>query len=81
MRAEDGSTRRGWCSKAGGLDVSSAAAGLMVVGLFQQSDEGDTTMAERARTTAAQLADKLLSDEHADVCATRGRGMDGPAAD
>src|SRR5829696_1631504 len=30
-------------------------------------DEGDTTMAERARMTAAQLADKLLQDEHADV--------------
>jgi putative transposase len=39
----------------------------MIVGLFPQSDEGDTTMAERARMTAAQLADKLLADEHADV--------------
>jgi Transposase, Mutator family len=39
----------------------------MIVGLFQQSDEGDTAMAERARMTAAQLADKLLQDEHADV--------------
>jgi putative transposase len=39
----------------------------MIVGLFQQSDEGDTTMAEGPRMTAAQLADKLLSDEHADV--------------
>jgi hypothetical protein len=35
----------------------------MIVGLFQQSDEGDTTMAEGPRMTAAQLADKLLSDE------------------
>jgi transposase-like protein len=39
----------------------------MIVGLFQQSDEGDTTMAESHRMTAAQLADKLLQDEHADV--------------
>jgi putative transposase len=39
----------------------------MIVGLFQQSDEGGTTMAERPRMTAAQLADKLLADEHADV--------------
>jgi putative transposase len=39
----------------------------MIVGLFPQSDEGDTTMAEGPRMTAAQLADKLLADEHADV--------------
>jgi putative transposase len=39
----------------------------MIVGLFPQSDEGDTTMAEGPRMTAAQLADKLLQDEHADV--------------
>jgi transposase-like protein len=39
----------------------------MIVGLFQQSDERTATMAERARMTAAQLADKLLQDEHADV--------------
>jgi transposase-like protein len=39
----------------------------MIVGLFQQSDEGDTTMAERPRMTAAQLADKLMSQEHAEV--------------
>jgi hypothetical protein len=39
----------------------------MIVGLFQQSDERTATMAERARMTAAQLADKLMSDEHADV--------------
>jgi hypothetical protein len=31
-----------WCSKAAGPDVTSATAGLMIVGLFQQSDEGDT---------------------------------------
>jgi putative transposase len=47
--------------------VTSATAGLMIVGLFQQSDERTATMAERARMTAAQLADKLMSDEHADV--------------
>jgi putative transposase len=39
----------------------------MIVGLFPQSDEGDTTMAEGPRMTAAQLADKLLAGEHADV--------------
>src|SRR4029453_17690446 len=39
----------------------------MIVGLLQQSDEGDITMAESHRMTAAQLADKLLQDEHADV--------------
>ena len=32
----------------------------MIVGLFPQSDEGDTTMADRPRMTAAQLANKLL---------------------
>jgi putative transposase len=39
----------------------------MIVGLFPQTGEGDTTMAEAPRMTAAQLADKLLQDEHADV--------------
>ena len=47
--------------------MSSAIAGLMIVGLFHGSTKGDTTMAERARMTAAQLADKLLASEHADV--------------
>jgi hypothetical protein len=31
-------------------------------------------MAERLRLTAAQFADKLLADEHADVLATRWPG-------
>jgi putative transposase len=39
----------------------------MIVGLFHGSTKGDTTMAEMARMNAAQLADKLLQDEHADV--------------
>jgi putative transposase len=39
----------------------------MIVGLIPQNDEGDTTMAEGPRMTAAELADKLLQDEHADV--------------
>ena len=39
----------------------------MIVGLFHEIDEGDATMADRPRMTAAQLADKLLQDEHADV--------------
>jgi hypothetical protein len=66
-RSISGSRRGEWCSKTAGSDVTSATAGLMIVGLFQQSDERTATMAERARMTAAQLADKLLSDEHADV--------------
>jgi putative transposase len=39
----------------------------MIVGLFPQTDEGDTTMADRPRMTAAQLVDKLLASDHADV--------------
>jgi putative transposase len=39
----------------------------MIVGLFPQTGEGDTTMADRPRMTAAQLVDKLLASEHADV--------------
>jgi transposase-like protein len=39
----------------------------MIVGLFPQSDEGDTTMAEGHRMTAADLVDKLLASEHPDV--------------
>jgi putative transposase len=39
----------------------------MIVGLFPQSDEGDTPMAEGHRMTAADLVDKLLASEHADV--------------
>jgi hypothetical protein len=39
----------------------------MIVGLFPQSDEGETTMAESHRMTAARMADKLLQDGHADV--------------
>src|SRR4029453_17797229 len=40
---------------------------LRIVGLFHEIDEGSTTMAERPRMTAAQVADKLLASEHADV--------------
>jgi putative transposase len=47
--------------------VTSATAGLMIVGLFPQTTKENATMAEGPRMTAAQLADKLLSDEHADV--------------
>jgi hypothetical protein len=47
--------------------VSSVIVGLMIVGLFPQTDEGDTTMADRPRMTAAQLVDKLLASDHADV--------------
>src|SRR4029453_1737533 len=40
---------------------------LRIVGLFHEIDERTTTMAEGPRMTAAQLADKLLASEHADV--------------
>jgi putative transposase len=39
----------------------------MIVGLFPQTGEGGTTMADRPRMTADQLVDKLLASEHADV--------------
>jgi putative transposase len=38
----------------------------MIVGL-SRIDEGDTTMADRPRMNAAQLVDKLLTSDHADV--------------
>jgi hypothetical protein len=44
-----GSRRGEWCRRAGGSDVSSAIAGLMIVGLFPQTGEGDTTLADRPR--------------------------------
>jgi putative transposase len=47
--------------------VSSATAALRMVGLFHEIDEGSTTMAEGPRMTAAQLANKLLADEHPEV--------------
>jgi putative transposase len=40
---------------------------LRIVGLFHEIDEPSTTMAEGPRMTAAQLANKLLVDEHPDV--------------
>jgi hypothetical protein len=46
---------------------SSATAGLMIVGLFPQSDEETHAMAEGHRMTAADLVDKLLASEHADA--------------
>jgi len=39
----------------------------MIVGLFPQSDEVTHAMAEGHRMTAADLVDKLLASEHADV--------------
>jgi|Tabmets5t2r1_1033131.scaffolds.fasta_scaffold60653_1 hypothetical protein len=42
--AVKGWRREEWCSKAAGSDVTSATVGLMIVDLFPQSDEGDTTM-------------------------------------
>jgi transposase-like protein len=41
----------------------------MIVGLSKDRRRETHAMAERARMTAAQLADKLLQDEHADVLA------------
>jgi putative transposase len=39
----------------------------MIVGLFEGSTKGEHHDGREARMTAAQLADKLLQDEHADV--------------
>jgi transposase-like protein len=39
----------------------------MIVGLFHQSDEGDTTMAEGQRLTAREAVREVLASEHADV--------------
>jgi putative transposase len=39
----------------------------MIVGLFQQSDEGDTTMAEGQSRTAREAVREVLASEHADV--------------
>jgi putative transposase len=47
--------------------VTSATAGLMIVGLFQQVDEGRHHDGRGANDDRCQLADKLLGDEHAGV--------------
>src|ERR1700749_2163764 len=39
----------------------------MIVGLFPQSDEGDTTMAEGRSLTAREAVREVLAGEHADV--------------
>jgi putative transposase len=39
----------------------------MIVVLFQQSDEGDTTMAEGKSMTAREAASNVMAVEHADV--------------
>jgi len=39
----------------------------MIVGLFPQTTKETATMAEAHRMTAADLLDKLLASEHADV--------------
>src|ERR1700749_3419023 len=39
----------------------------MIVGLFPQSDEGDTTMAEGRSLTAREAVEGVLASEHADV--------------
>jgi len=39
----------------------------MIVGLFPQSDEGDTTMAEGQSLTAREAVREVLASEHADV--------------
>ena len=39
----------------------------MIVGPFQEIDEGSTTMAERDSMTIEQVVRKVMSDEHADV--------------
>jgi putative transposase len=47
--------------------VVPATVALMIVGLFLQSDEGDTTMAEGRSMTAREAARDVLAVEHADV--------------
>jgi hypothetical protein len=49
------------------LGEGPATAALMIVGLFQQDDEGDATMAEGQRMTAREAANKVMAVEHADV--------------
>jgi hypothetical protein len=39
----------------------------MIVGLFPQSDEGDTTMTEGRSLTAREAVEGVLASEHADV--------------
>src|ERR1700759_2261473 len=39
----------------------------MIVGLFPQSDEGDTTMAEGRSLTTREAVEGVLAGEHADV--------------
>src|ERR1044072_2487290 len=61
-------SRRGkWCNSAGGVMLLRPPRRLRIVGLFHGSTKGDTTMADRPRMTAAQLANKLLIEEHPDV--------------
>jgi hypothetical protein len=44
-----------------------ATVALMIVGLFHQPDEGDTTMAEGQSMTAREAANNVMAVEHADV--------------
>src|SRR5579859_956488 len=44
-----------------------ATAALMIFGLFHESDEGDTTMAEGQSLTAREAVEGVLASEHADV--------------
>ncbi len=46
---------------------STATAGPRIVGHDQATDERSTTMAEDRRMTAAQVVDKLMSEQHRDV--------------
>jgi putative transposase len=56
-----------WCSSRRGPGCGPATVALMIVGLFQQDDEGDTTMAEGQRMTAREAASNVMAVEHADV--------------
>jgi putative transposase len=50
-----------------GLVMVPATAALMIVGLFPQVDEGDTTMAEGRSLTTREAVEEVLASEHADV--------------
>jgi hypothetical protein len=74
------SSRREWCSKAGGPDVNSATAGLMIVGLFPQNDEGRHHDGRGAKDDRCPTR-RQAAGRRARRRAARERGLDGPRAD
>ena len=63
-----GEATRGFGRRDFGVLGASATAALMIVGLFQEIDEGRATaMAERQSMTLEQVVREVMADEHADV--------------